>query len=154
MKIILYSVLTAVLALAALAAPKVDFSGTWVFNPSKSKNVGPMSNMQLTSIVQQTGATLSIRDQSKMMGQESTRDTHYDLTGKPVSNETFMGEKAETTSRWAGDKLVTTWKTEGAIAGTTVTRTETRALSTDGKTMTLESLRGSNPPVVMVFDRQ
>jgi hypothetical protein len=110
--------------------------------------------MQLTSIVQQTASTLSIRDESKMMGQESTRDTRYDLTGKPVANENFMGEKAETTSRWAGDNLVTTWKTEGAVAGTTVTRTETRSLSADGKTMTLESVRGSNPPVVMVFDRK
>ena len=151
---ILCSILAVVLAPTVLGAPKVDFSGTWVFNAEKSKNVGPMSSMQLTSIVEQSGSTLSIRDQSRMMGQESTRDTHYDLTGKPVSNENFMGEKAETTSRWAGEKLVTTWKTEGAIAGTTVIRTETRSLSVDGKTMILESVRGANPPVVMVFDRK
>jgi hypothetical protein len=110
--------------------------------------------MQLTSTVQQTASLVTIKDESKFMGQESIRNTRYDLGGKPAPNQNFMGENAETVTRWVGDKLVTTWKTEGAIAGTTVIRTETRSLSSDGKTMTLESVRGSNPPVVMVFDRQ
>jgi hypothetical protein len=38
--------------------------------------------------------------------------------------------------------------------GTTPTRTETRSLSPECKTMTIESVRGSSPPVVMVFDRR
>jgi hypothetical protein len=154
MKLILSSALLIAIVAAGLAAGKADFSGTWAFNPTKSKNVGPMSNMQLTSTVQQTGSALTVKDESKFMGQESTRDTRYDLSGKPMSNQNFMGENAETVTRWLGEKLVTTWKTEGAVAGTTVIRTETRSLSSDGKTMTLESVRGSNPAVVMVFDRQ
>jgi hypothetical protein len=154
MKLILGLTLVIALVAGGLAAAKADFSGTWVFNPAKSKNVGPMSSMQLTSTIQQNGSTLSIKDDSKFMGQESERDTHYDLSGKPVPNQNFMGENAETVTRWVGDKLVTTWKTEGAIAGTTVIRTETRSLSGGGKTMTLESVRGANPPVVMVFDRK
>jgi hypothetical protein len=154
MRLMLSLTLVAALAAGAVASGKTDFSGTWVFNPAKSKNVGPMSSMQLTSTVQQTASLVTIKDESKFMGQESIRNTRYDLGGKPAPNQNFMGENAETITRWVGDKLVTTWKTEGAIAGTTVIRTETRSLSSDGKTMTLESVRGSNPPVVMVFDRQ
>jgi len=33
-------------------------------------------------------------------------------------------------------------------------RIETRSVSADGSTMTLESVRGSNAPVVMVFDKK
>jgi hypothetical protein len=154
MKLILGLTLVVALVSGGMAAAKTDFSGTWVFNAAKSKNIGPMSSMELTSSIQQDASRLSIKDESKFMGQESTRDTSYDLTGKPVANQNFMGENAETVTRWAGDKLVTTWKTGGAIAGTTVIRTETRSLSSDGKTMTLESVRGSSPPVVMVFDRK
>jgi hypothetical protein len=33
-------------------------------------------------------------------------------------------------------------------------RKETRSLSPDGKTMTVESVRSSNPAIVMVFDKK
>ncbi|HYL99932.1 MAG TPA: hypothetical protein VEZ90_13340 [Blastocatellia bacterium] len=49
-----------------------------------------------------------------------------------------MGKQSETVTKWSGNNLATTWKSEGAIAGTTVVRTETRSLSPDGKHMTLE----------------
>jgi hypothetical protein len=51
-------------------------------------------------------------------------------------------------------KLVATWTRDGAVAGTKSVMTETRSLSTDGKTMSVESARGANPPLVMVFDRR
>lgn len=143
-----------ILALSASAAAKIDFSGTWVFNASKSKNVGMMAAMQLISTVKQTAKMLTISDVSKMNDQEQTREVRYDLTGKAVPNTGAMGDKSETVTRWAGDKLVTTWTSEGAIAGTKVVRTETRSLSSDGKTMTVETVRGSNPAFVIVFDKK
>jgi hypothetical protein len=139
---------------AAAAAAKADLSGTWVFNPSKSKNVGMMSGLQLTKTIKQSQSALTIRDDSKFNGQDSSLQTHYDLGGKPMRNQTFMGENAETVTHWAGSSLVTTWKTEGAIAGSTVVRTETLSVSADGKTLTMESVRGTNPAIAMVFDRQ
>jgi hypothetical protein len=155
MKLYVSAMLSLVLILTAVAAVgKADFSGTWIFNPAKSKNIGMMSGLQLTTTINQNGSTLTIRDASTFNGQESSRETHYDLTGKPMRNQTFMGENAETVTRWAGSNLVTTWKTEGAIAGSTVVRTETLSLSADGKTLTLESVRSSNPAVAMVFDKQ
>jgi hypothetical protein len=140
-------------ATAVTATGKANFSGVWIFNPAKSKNIGMMSGMQLTTTIAQSQSGLTVRDDSKFNGQESSRETRYDLTGKPMHNQTFMGENAETVTHWAGSSLVTAWKTEGAVAGTTVVRTETLSLSSDGKTLTLESVRGSNPAVVMVFDR-
>lgn len=141
-------------AVTASAAEKIDFSGTWVFTPSKSKNVGMMAALQLTSTIKQTATMLTITNVSKMNGQEDTREVRYDLTGKPAPNVAAMGDKSETVTKWVGGKLVTTWTSEGAIAGTKVVRTETRSLSPDGKTMTVETVRGSNPSVVMVFEKK
>jgi hypothetical protein len=66
-----------------------------------------------------------------------------------------MGGPAETVTKWQGGELVTTWTSESAVAGgPKVVRTETRSLSPDGKTMTVESVRGSNPAPVMVFEKK
>ena len=88
-------------------------------------------------------------------GKDDDSKTHYDLTGKPATNDSPMGGPAETVTKWQADKLVTIWTSESAIAGgPKVVRTETRSLSSDGKTMTVESVRGSNPALVMVFEKK
>jgi len=142
-----------VLATTSLATD-VNFSGTWVLNATRSKNLGMMAAMQLTETIKQDGKTLTVSDAGTMNGQTQTTETHYDLAGKALSNQDFMGQTNETVSKWNGGQLVTTWTTDGAIAGTKVVRTETRTLSADGKTMTVGSARGSTPPIVMVFDRK
>jgi hypothetical protein len=65
-----------------------------------------------------------------------------------------MGEHSQTSSKWSGNKLITTWETEGAVAGTKVIRIEKRYISDDGKTMFLESARGNNPSMIIAFDRE
>ena len=63
-----------------------------------------------------------------------------------------MEGSSQTVSKWNGETLVTTWTSESAIAGgAKVVRTERRSLSPDGKTMTVESVRGSRPALVMVL---
>src|SRR5215831_6457993 len=83
---------------------------------------------------------------------------HPDFSGtwefNTARNESPMAGPSETVSKWDGDKLVTTWTSQSAVAGGKTVRTETRSLSSDGNTMTIESVRGSNPPVVMVFDKK
>ena len=138
----------------ALVAAAPDFSGTWVFDAAKSKTVGMMAGMQSTLTIKQTAASMTITTVSKFNNEEQTRETRYDLTAKPVPNEPAMGGKAETVSKWDGAKLITTWTSEGAIAGSKVVRTETRSLSDDGKTMSVETVRGNNPPLVMVFNKK
>ena len=143
-----------VLASIATAAGTPNFSGKWVFNASESTNIGMMAGAQITSTIKQTRKKLTVVDSSVMGGQSQEHEINYDLSGKPVTNQSFMGESSQTTSAWSGDKLVTKWETKGAIAGTRVVRTETRYLSADGKTMFLEYTRGKNPPMVIAFDRR
>jgi hypothetical protein len=144
----------AVLFAATLASAATDFSGTWSFNASKSKNIGMMSSAQVTLKIKQTATEIIVSQLSKFNGQESTREVHYDLSGKTAANPGPMGDPSETVTKWTGRTLETTWTQDGAVAGTKVTRTETRSLSDDGKTMSDQFVRGANPPMVLVFDKQ
>ena len=143
------------LAGVTLAQKSTDFSGSWQFNPERSKNVGMMGQMKMALTIQQTDSSLDITTRATYQGRDEDSKIHYDLTGKPMTNELPMGGPSETVSKWDGGNLVTSWTSESAVAGgPKVVRTETRSLSRDGKSMTVESLRGSNPPVVMVFDKK
>jgi hypothetical protein len=140
--------------LVAFAAGRSDFSGTWEFNTDKSKNIGMMAQMKLLLSIQQSDAALDITARSTYQGKDQENKTHLDLSGSPATNESPMGGPAETVSKWDGSKLVTTWTSDSAVAGKKVVRTETRSLSPDGKVMMVESVRGSNPPIVMVFEKK
>jgi hypothetical protein len=142
-------------AVAAFAAEHSSFSGTWELDPGKSKNLGMMAQMKMSQAIEQSDTSLDVAIHTVFQGRDDDSKTHYDLTGKPAINESPMGGQAETVSKWDGGKLVTTWTSESAVAGgPRVVRTETRSLSSDGKTMTVESVRGSNAPLVMVFDKK
>src|SRR6266851_861643 len=155
MKVKLLSSMLCLMVVAAFAAKRTDFSGVWVFNPEKSKNVGMMSQMKMTQTIQQSDSSLDITTHGTLQGREEDSKTRFDLTGKAATNESPMGGPSETVSEWDGGKLVTTWTSESAVAGgPKVVRKETRSLSPDGKTMTVESVRGSNAAVVMVFEKK
>jgi hypothetical protein len=139
---------------AASAMAQTDFSGTWEFSAAKSKNVGMMAQMKLTATVKQTKAELIVTNVSNFNGQEQTAETKFDLTGKPVPNKNPMEAVAETVTKWDGKKLVTTWTSPGSVEGSTSVRTETRSLSDAGRTLTVESVRGKTPPIVMVYDKK
>jgi len=141
------------LALLPLMAQQ-DLSGRWVFNGSKSQNIGMMAEMKLVATVKQTNDLLVITNATVFNGKESTSEIRLDLTGKPVPNKNPMEATAETISKWDGKKLVTSWSSPGSVAGSTSVRTETRSLSPDGKVLTVESSRGKSPSMVMVYDRQ
>ena len=140
--------------IAAFAANKPDFSGTWIFSPEKSKNIGMMSQMKMSQTIVQSEKALDVTSDTTFQGNDQQMKTHYDLTGKPAANDSPMAGPSETVSKWDEDKIVTTWTSKGAVEGTKTVRTETRSLSADGKSMTVESVRGSNPPVVMIFDKK
>ncbi len=150
----LFAVALLFTTLSMLAAGPADFSGVWEFNPAKSQNVGMMAQMKMTLSIQQTGSSFDISSHATMQGQDYDSKIHYDLTGKPATNEAPMSGASETVSKWDGSKLVTTWTSAGAVAGSKVVRTETRSLSTDGKTMTVESARGTSARLVMIFEKK
>src|SRR5260370_18339188 len=113
-----------------------------------------MAQMTMTLSMQQTGASSAISSHATMQGQDYDSKIHYDLTGKPATNEAPMSGASETVSKWDGSKLVTTWTSAGAVAGSKVVRTETRSLSTAGKTMTVESAPGTSARPVMIYNKK
>jgi hypothetical protein len=140
------------LGLAFGATP--DFSGNWEFAPGKSTNVGMMAMMKIKAKVRQTDDTLVVTSVAVFNGTEQTTENRFDLTGKPVENRTPMNAKAETVSHWQGAHLVTTWTTGGPTDSEKQTRTETRYLSSDGKTMTVETTRDNAPTIILVYERK
>jgi hypothetical protein len=155
MKIKLLISVLCLMTMAAFAAKRSDFSGPWRFNPEKGKNIGMMAQMKMIQTIEQSDSSLDVTTHTTFQGRDEDSKTHLDLTGKPATNESPMGGPSETVSKWDGGKLVTTWTSESAVAGgPKVVRIETRSLSADAKTMTVESIRGSNPAVVMVFEKK
>jgi hypothetical protein len=145
------------IGIAAMALPLLaqqNFAGKWELNPSSSKNIGMMAQMKLASTIQQTSEELIISNVSVFNGQEQTNELRFNLKAKPVSNKNPMEATAETVTKWDGNRLVTTWTSPGSVAGSQSVRTETRSLSADGRTMTVESVRGKAPAMLMVYDRK
>jgi hypothetical protein len=153
---LLYRLLLAPLTCAAftLAAQTVDFSGTWVFNPAKGQNLGMMAQMGMTLNLSQTQNELIEKIDATMMGQRQVQEVRLKLDGKPAANENYMGEKSTTVTNWDGPKLVTTWTTPGALAGSTHVSIETFSLSENGRTLTARTSRAGKPDVVMVYDKK
>ena len=149
-----------ILGAAALAAAGFafgltpDFSGEWQFSPGKSTNVGMMSMMKINAKVRQTADLLVVTTVSVFNGAEQTMENRFDITGKPVENWTPLSSKAQTVSHWQDGRLVTTWTQPGAPTGSEDARTETRYLSADGKTMTVESAREEASTMIMVYERK
>jgi hypothetical protein len=150
----LMTLLALLFSASVFAAGAPSLAGTWIFKADKSKGVGMMSAVAITAVVTQTGPALKIHETTVSQGKEQTHDNTYDTAGDPKTNESPMGDKSSTVSHWENDKLVTTWIAPGAVSGTTVVRTETRSVSADGKTMTVEWSRDGKAGMVMVFDRQ
>lgn len=141
-------------AMPTLAADApANFAGTWKLDTSRGENLGMMSALQQTVVVTQSPDAMLLEEATDFQGQKSTRAVRYDLSGAPVMNPGAMGGEAETVVKWVGDKLVVTSTSEGSVAGTKNVRTETRSLSSDGRTMTVESVRGAGKPVVMVYGK-
>ncbi len=143
------------LVFAALAAPghAADFSGTWVFNPSKSSNIGPMSQMELTTVIQQSKDEVVQKVDATMMGQHVVQELHFDLHGKPMTNDDPMSQRSNTVTRWESASLITQWSRPGAVPGTTNTSTETRYLSKDGRVMYVKTTRRGAQDVIMAYDK-
>ena len=142
------------LSLPVLAAGTADFSGNWELNTDKGQNLGMVKAIDETIVVTQNSEKLVIDFTSKFMMNTTKRQVSYDLTGKPVPNEGAMGDKAQTVAHWADGKLVVTWTSEGAVAGSQTVKTETRWLSADGREMSVETARANKPPMVFVYDKK
>lgn len=153
-KFALSSLAGILLCATVLAAGTPNFSGTWVLNTTKGKNLPMGGAIQETDVIKQTAAQLAIEVSATFQGNTTARTVTYDLAGKPVQNKGAMGDPAETVAKWQDAALVVTWTSEGAVAGSKVVKTETRTLSADGKTMNVTSVRGTSPPIEYVFEKK
>ena len=143
------------LASGAALAGTPDFSGNWTLNTDKGLNLGMVKAVSETVAVKQTPEKLTLDFSTKFMMKTTQRQVNYDLTGKTeIPNEGPMGDKAQTLAKWDGGKLVVTWTTEGAVAGTKTVKTETRTLSADGKTMTVRTERAGKDPMELVYEKK
>ena len=138
---------------AAVAQSTTDFTGTYAMNPKEGKNLGMAAVIKQTVVASQTEDTIVFDITNVFQGKTTTRQITYALSGEPVDNLAAMGDPSKTVSTWTDGKLVTTWTSEGPVAGTQVVRTETRSLSDDGQKMIVETVRDEKPPVIMVYDR-
>jgi hypothetical protein len=127
--------------------PPIDFRGTWVLNTERGANLGMMKAVKETIVATQTAQQIVFDMTDVFAGMTTTRTVTYDLNGTTMPNKAAMGAESETTSRWEGNTLVTTWAAEGAIAGTTSERTETRCLVDDGATLSITMTRAGNPDI-------
>ena len=136
------------------AQEPADFSGNWELNVKKGENLGMVAAIKETVVISQTAEQLTIDITDVFQGKTTTRQVNYDLDGEPSANFAAMGDPSETVSKWADGTLVTTWTSEGAVAGTQVVRTETRSLSEDAGEMTVATARGDNPAMVLVYEKR
>lgn len=123
--------LALVVAAVAFAQGKPDFSGTWTPEQAAQAGGGGRGMGGGPMTVAQTDKTLTV---SRTMG-ENTMKTVYNLDGTESKNQ-MMGRGGQTmtstsTTKWDGNKLVITTKSEGPNGP--MERTQTWSLSADGK---------------------
>jgi hypothetical protein len=146
-------ILLSFLALPLAAAP--NFTGAWRLNPSKSAYGKVPAPSTMVRTILQDGNSLSMTTLQKGQQGEVTTDLKYTLDGKPSTNTTATGE-SKSIARWdAGHIVIETTRT---VQGADLKQVETWDLSTDGKTLTIEThltLPQQGEFVVkQVFDKQ
>jgi hypothetical protein len=110
---------------SALAQARPDFSGTWKMDPLRSESAAQAEPIgPVTLVIAQTPNELRV---------ETTRAEGKSAVTYKLDGSTVMVAAGTSVTHWDGPKLVT----DGVLSvnGATVTTTETRTLSADGKEM-------------------
>jgi hypothetical protein len=150
------------------AEGKVNFSGTWILDKSKSdvsqfigigNDTDQVQNASMTMVVEQQGVSLRVTRILKSQGDERKEIHTYKLDGKETTNVGFRGETVVARAFWEGDRLVVVStrtkrvlmkEISGEIRGVW-------SLSPDGKILTIaaqvHSPRGEQR-LKAVFDKQ
>ena len=138
---------------ATVSAQGTDFSGTWNLDRDSSElpqgrgggrggggRGGRGRLMAETLVISQTAATVTVEQQSD--GQ--SRSIEYALDGSETTVQQGNGTLTVSAS-WDGTTLVTegTQSIETGRGNFTLDLTERRTLSSDGRTLTIETTRGT-----------
>ena len=144
-----------VLAIASvwvLSAQSPNLSGVWKADLSKSKIGGPAPTNYLMIIEQQDGKLTEKVGIYTQRGEQRSSYT-YKLDGNPSTNSS-RGLPMRTVAKWTDGGLVLDSKIAGTKPGTS---TEKFTLSSDGKTLTVESttsMNGRNMQQTVVLDKE
>jgi hypothetical protein len=145
MKQVIFRTPILVLGLFALAMAAADFSGTWVFDRTKSDPMmggpggqAPPGDMSITLVITQTASELQLTRKMSMGGEERSSEQKFTLDGKESTTTAMMGRgELVAKASWNGDVLI--------IEGTQKTQRGEMpvkyeyALSDGGKTLTVTS---------------
>ncbi|HEX9869571.1 MAG TPA: hypothetical protein VGC99_13440 [Candidatus Tectomicrobia bacterium] len=150
------------------AEGKVNFSGTWILDKSKSdvsqfigvgEDTDKAQNASMTMVVEQQGASLRVTRILKTQGDERKELHTYKIDGNETTNTGFRGETVVARAFWEGDKLVVVSTRTKRVLMKDISG-ESRgvwSLSPDGKTLTIaaqvNSPRGEQR-VRAVYDKQ
>ena len=129
-------------------AGKPDFSGTWVFDKSKSKlgqlERTPLANAAVTLVIAHKDPELKITQKASLNGQDRTLDLVYYSDGRGETNPPLLGSReVKSKTKWDGNKLASKSTTQidmgrGGYGDTAFIDTSVkRELSEDGKTLTI-----------------
>jgi len=139
-------------AAAPAAQSRPDFSGTWDINAPQSQNLRDDELEGTTLVIRQTDREMVI--ERTVAGK--TRVIRYTFDGQESLSKNGSMEIRATT-QWDGDRLGArgSQKTMLGFIPITVSFTETRWLSADGDTMTVEStFRSGDAKRKAVFNRR
>ena len=133
-------VLCVVLAMLVLSVPamfcqnaKPNFSGHWKLDKSKSDfGSGPQPN-QVIEVIDHHEPTLVVNTTTGQSGREDKRSVRH-TTDDAENINMVAGHTMKTKTHWEGNSLVTVVRDERGLQ-----LTETRNLSKDGKTETVET---------------
>lgn len=143
--IVLITSLIFILGFGHVVAAKLDFSGTWVMDASRS--IGQPANTVQTMVVTQNGDTLQLEVKLVSPQGERTINDTYSLDGKeteftPAGPPGAPPAKGKRTVTWLprGNGIVVTEETVAETPNGTVKNQLTRkwVLSADGQTLTTD----------------
>ncbi len=129
----------------AFAQGKPDFSGKWSAAAGGSSRMGRM----MPTTVTQTDKTLTVE---WPMGEDTVKSV-YNLDGTESKNEMTMRGMTMTetaTTKWVGNELLITTKSEGPNGPTE--NTQTWSLTSDGK-LRIEQPRGDGSTMTMTYSK-
>jgi len=130
------------------AEGKVDFSGTWILDKSKSdvsqfiavgEDTEKAQNASMTMVVEQEGASLRVTRILKIQSDERKEIHTYKIDGNETTNTGFRGETVVARAFWEGYKLVVvSTRTKRVLTkDISVESRSVWSLSPDGKTLTI-----------------
>lgn len=155
MKRIVFVISLAIIA-SSVYSQKVNLSGTWKLNESKSELGDQFSLAPNTIVLKHEKKSLEVEKQGSMQGTEYTSNDILTLDGEECENPGFMDSVKKSTAVW--DKKTKVLKIISKIPmedGTDVDITE--EMTMDGENLILESTASSSYGDLVerfVFDKQ